>query len=221
MKVYLIFLIALLAGSTALRAEGFAASVFDGGVLRLYAPQVTVDFPDQFRAATATNPCYGVVLDLRSAGGDTAASTVTNLSFAGKFPLVILVNQATRGPAAALASELRLAGSGVLVGCNEFGGKARPDILVAVPSEDESRFLADPCFVASDLKIPSLAAAREMLPFVDHTSEADLVRRRLKDGEEFTAIPRKEPSRPIVRDPALARALDLLLALKALHPVRR
>ena len=221
MQVYFIFLFALLAGSASLRAEGFEASVFDGGVLRIYAPQITGDFPDQFRAAMATNHFYGVVLDLRSAGGNNAANTDTNLAFVGKFPLVILVNRTTRGPAADLAAELRLAGNGLLVGCNDFSGKVRPDIMVAVAYEDENRFLADPCFIASDLKIPSLAGARDMLPFVDHTSEADLVRRRLKDGEDFTASPRKESARPIVRDPVLARALDLLLALKALHPTHR
>jgi hypothetical protein len=56
---------------------------------------------------------------------------------------------------------------------------------------------------------------------VDHTSEAELVRKRVKDGDETDAAsPRAEPPQPVVRDPALARAIDLLKALAALHPAR-
>jgi hypothetical protein len=61
-----------------------------------------------------------------------------------------------------------------------------------------------------------------LLGFVDHTSEADLVRKRIKDGESDGAIatPRAEPPQPVIRDPALARAVDLVKALAALHPAR-
>ena len=66
-----------------------------------------------------------------------------------------------------------------------------------------------------------MSATNEFFPFVDHTSEADLVRKRVKDGDDDdTATPRLEPSQPVIRDPALARALDLFKALAALHPAR-
>jgi hypothetical protein len=65
------------------------------------------------------------------------------------------------------------------------------------------------------------AGTNDFLPFVDHMSEADLVRIRMKDGEDnakASALPRPAPVRPVIRDPALARAVDLLKALAALHP---
>jgi hypothetical protein len=43
----------------------------------------------------------------------------------------------------------------------------------------------------------------------------------VKDGDEDdAATPRAEPSQPVIRDPALARAVDLFKALAALHPAR-
>ena len=67
-----------------------------------------------------------------------------------------------------------------------------------------------------------MSATNELLAFVDHTSEADLVRKRIKDGEDDgeATQPRVEPPQPVIRDPALARAVDLLKALAALHPAR-
>ena len=60
-----------------------------------------------------------------------------------------------------------------------------------------------------------------MLPFVDHMSEAELVRKKIKDGEgEDSPAPRTEPATPVIRDPALARAVDLLKAL-AILPKQR
>jgi hypothetical protein len=60
------------------------------------------------------------------------------------------------------------------------------------------------------------------MAFVDHTSEAELVRKRIKDGDDEgdVATPRAEPLQPVIRDPALARAADLLKALAALHPAQ-
>jgi hypothetical protein len=52
---------------------------------------------------------------------------------------------------------------------------------------------------------------------VDHTSEADLVRAKVKDGSQDedskTFRARPEPPRPFIRDPVLARAVDLIEAL--------
>ena len=57
----------------------------------------------------------------------------------------------------------------------------------------------------------------------DHMSEAELVSKRIKDGEgEYNPAlaSRAEPVTPVIRDPALARAVDLLKAVAALHPAR-
>jgi hypothetical protein len=92
---------------------------------------------------------------------------------------------------------------------------------VTVSSADEIKFLADPFYNPAPQKSPTPAATNEFLPFVDHTSEADLVRQRVKDGEEDdSATPRTAPAQPVIRDPALARAVDLVKALAALKQAR-
>jgi hypothetical protein len=60
------------------------------------------------------------------------------------------------------------------------------------------------------------------VPYIDHTSEADLVREKIKDGDEDenTAPVRVAPAKPVIRDPALARAVDFLKALAVLQPER-
>ena len=135
--------------------------------------------------------------------------------------MVILVNGQTHGAAAALAVNLRAAGEGILVGPGDFPGTVRPDIAVTVAGEDEKQYLADPYFNPALKKSVASSATNELSAFVDHTSEADLVRQRVKDGDEADdATPRVESSQPVIRDPALARAVDLFKALAALHPAR-
>jgi len=199
-----------------------SASLLENNVLRLRIQHLTANFAAEFRAAQPTNPPSGIILDLRSADGEKNAATAAGDFFADKkLPLVILVNGQTYGAAAALAADLRLAGDGLLVGSTNFTGPARPDIAVTVAGADEIKFLNDPFFNPAPAKTVSLSATNEFFPFVDHTSEADLVRKRVKDGDDDdTATPRLEPSQPVIRDPALARALDLFKALAALHPAR-
>jgi hypothetical protein len=198
------------------------ASMLDNDVLRLRVEHLTDNFSGQFLAVQPTNKLDGIVLDLRAADGDKdALPAATSFFTERKLPLVILVNGQTRGSAAALAVDLRTAGDGILVGSTNFTGTIPPDITVTVSGADEQNFLADPFFIPVVPKLVFSPGTNEFMEFVDHTSEADLVRKRVKDGEEDdTATPRVEPSQPIIRDPALARALDLLKALAALHPAR-
>jgi len=59
--------------------------------------------------------------------------------------------------------------------------------------------------------------------FIDHTSEADLVREKIKDGDEDeqSAPPRPvEPQKPFIRDPVLARAVDLIEGLAVVRQTR-
>ena len=163
-----------------------------------------------------------VILDLRSADGENDGLMSATNSFRNRqFPLVILVNGQTRGAAAMLATDLRAAGDGILVGSADFSGATKPDIAVTVSVADENNFLANPFFIPVTPKNVSPASTNEFEEFVDHTSEDDLVRQRVKDGDEdSSATPRVAPSAPVVRDPALARALDLFKAMAALHPAR-
>jgi len=222
-----------------------SASLLENDVLRLRVPHVGGNFAEEYFLAEQqvfpfepmsfpllagqqpTNKTAvklaGIILDLRSADGENdGLMSATNFFRRNKqFPLVILVNSQTRGAAAALAADLRAVGDGLLVGSANFAGAIRPDIAVTVADADEIKFLADPFFIPAAPKLVTSSATNELMEFVDHTSEADLVRKRVKDGEQDdTATPRAEPGQPVVRDPALARALDLFKALAALHPTR-
>ena len=67
--------------------------------------------------------------------------------------------------------------------------------------------------------IAFVLAKNDLRAFVDHMTEAELVRRKIKDGEDEsdgTTTPRPGPAQPVVRDPVLARALDWLKALAVL-----
>jgi hypothetical protein len=225
-RLFFSLLIILLAAPTAPRAGAvetvpLTTSLLENDVLRLRVLHLTGDFAAEFLAAQPTNKFDGIVLDLRSADGDKNAAAAAGDFFAAKkFPLVILVNGQTRGAASALAAQLRASGPAVVIGSTDTAPTIRPDITVAVSAADEQKFLEDPYFTAP---VPvQLSTTNDLLPFVDHMSEADLVRRKIKDGEGAPGaapLPRPEPP-PVIRDPALARAVDLLKALAVLHPAR-
>ena len=166
-------------------------------------------------STSQTNSPAGTVLDLRFTDGDNGAvDAVTKLIYAQKLPLVILANSETRGGAAELAIRLRADGHGIIIGSTNAPGKISPDIAVNVSEDLEKAFLADPFrdMATNDM---SLSDTNDILPLVDHTSEAELVAKRIKDGEEDDSTPtvRPEPSQPFIHDPALARAVDLIKAL--------
>jgi hypothetical protein len=96
-----------------------------------------------------------------------------------------------------------------------------PDIAVTVNADAERAFLENP-YAAPDKDIVTTMNTNSYLPFIDHTSEADLVRAKIKDGDEDedTAAKPTEPPKPFIHDPALARAVDLIKGLAALHPAR-
>jgi hypothetical protein len=193
-------------------------SLLESNVLWVQAGQVTADFSTQLRAAQPTNKISGTVLDLRFAEGDSAAGADY---FLGKTaPLVILVNGQTRGAAAGLAAQLRSAGRGIVIGSTNAPENLQPDFKVAVSADDEKKFQANP-FAAAPGASHFLAATNDLLPFVDHMSEAQLVSKRIKDGEDdgLVPAPRVEPP-SVIRDPALARAVDLLKALAVLNQPR-
>ena len=163
-------------------------------------------------ALAATNTIAGTVLDLRFAGGADAeaARAVADLLAAKKLPLAILVNPQTSDAAATLAKRLRDAKAGLIFGAGT--ADLKPDIAVPVVT-DEKDFLDNPYGTVSTNRFYLVSGGtNDFLPLVDHTSEADLVRARIKDGEEddsMSAHP-AEPPRPFIRDPALARGMDFI-----------
>ena len=206
--------------------------VLDGSVLRYRVSTVTDNLTTQLAAAqpAGTNAIAGIVLDLRFASGsDAVPATAKNYFYTNKTSLVILVNSQTSGSASALATQLREAGLGLVIGSPNAA--PAPDIAVAVSTETEKRFQADPYLaISNDLTISRLetnllsgvTTTNDWMAYVDHTSEADLVRKRVKDGEDTSdpaATPRTPPP-PVIHDPALLRAVDLLKALASLHPPR-
>ena len=195
-------------------------SVLENSVLCVRASRVTDSFSEQLRVVRTTNVLSGTILDLRSADGDRIAAA--NDFPARKTPLIILVNGQTRGAAAALAAQLRAAGPAVfIIGSAGASNAIRPNITVAIGADDERKFLENPYFAPAAAAKP--AATNDLLPFVDHMNEAELVRIKMKDGEDTgktASLPRPTPAQPVIRDPVLARAMDLLKALAALHPAR-
>ncbi len=225
MKRCAIFFAALFAAGAALAdSQAVTDSIWETNVLCVRASRVTENFPDQLRASQPPGRTTGTVLDLRFADGDSGGVDAAVRWFAAKkSPLVILVNSQTRGAAAALAAQLRASASAIVIGSTNPPGEIAPDIAVAASLDDEKKYQENPCAAPVTNSLGSLSATNNhLLAFVDHTSEAELVRKRIKDGDEAgnLATPRAEPPQPVIRDPALARAVDLLKALAVLHKPR-
>jgi hypothetical protein len=187
-------------------------------------------------------------------------------------PLAVLVNGETRGAAEALSAALHQAGAGLILGSptagaatafKEFplsngerlrvtaapaasGGsmisRVQPDIAVTVTAGDERVFFDNPYQTIATGNTNS-SPGTNFLPYVDHISEADLVRQRQKDGklikaplsredlmreksdgndgDEDSAPSRvAEPQKPVIRDPVLARAVDLIKGLAIVRESR-
>ena len=119
-----------------------------------------------------------------------------------------------RGAAIELAKDLRVAKAGLIFG--EAAKNLQPDISVLVKAGDEKKFLENPFGTLAQGETNSIASTNNLLPFVDHTSEADLVREKIKDGDEdenSAQSQNAEPQKPFIRDPVLARAVDLIKGL--------
>ena len=181
-------------------------------------------------------------------------------------PLAVLVNGETRGAAEALAEALHQAGAGLIIGSPTAGKTAafrefplsngerlritaapttsgssaiscvQPDITVTVADGDERAFFDNPYQMITTGNTNSSPAGTNFLPYVEHTSEADLVRQREKDGklikvpmlnedsirekndgsdsdEDSVSKRAAGPQKPVIRDPVLARAVDLIKGL--------
>jgi hypothetical protein len=210
------------------------AVVLENDILYLRAGHVEKNLAEEIQSAqgalAATNKIIGTVLDLRFADGDDseAAKAAANLFAAKKLPLTILVNGGTRDAAVKLAELLRNAREGLIFGSVTGGtkswGPVQPDIAVKVSLDDERALMENPYAASAPNETNSPAATNNLLPFVDYTSEADLVRAKIKDGDEDENLPtarKTEPPKPFIRDPVLARAVDLIKGLavvRASHP---
>ena len=174
------------------------------------------------KSLTSSNQPAGAILDLRSADGDgeVAAKSTSNFLVSGKLPLAVLINAQTRDASAQLAGDLRAAKAGLIFGSPS--PNLQPDIAISVKASDERIFLKDPYAAVPTNGPDADETTSNFVPYIDHTSEADLVREKIKDGDEdeTTAPVPVVPAKPVIRDPVLARAVDFLKALAILQPSR-
>ncbi len=177
------------------------------------------DLPAALSSLQTTNSLAGLVLDLRFANGKkfNGLDTVESQLEQAKMPLAILINSQTSGSAARLAEDLREANTGLVIGSSE--GTFEPDIAVTVSTNDEQIFLKNP-YTALTPDDTNFDNSTNLLPYVDidHTTEADLVREKIKDGDEDGANAPKTPEKPFIHDPVLARGVDFIKGLAALQP---
>ena len=223
--IFVVALAGLLAAQFSSRADTTQtalakSAVLEGNVAYLQVGQIGKNLADEIRVAqgalAVSNKIAGTVLDLRFAGGDDldSAKAAADLFTSNKMPLAILVNGGTHGAAETLASELRAARAGLV-----FGGASaavQPDIIVATSPDDERALMKNPYESPAQNDTNAPSATNNLLPFVDHTSEADLVRAKIKDGDEPEPVPAERaaaPQKPFIRDPVLARAVDLIKGL--------
>jgi hypothetical protein len=225
-------LVGLLAAPILSRADTPNLALAKSGILEsnmayLRVSHVSAGLPDEIgaanRALAATNKIAGTVLDLRFADGDdaVAATATASLLAAKKLPLAILVNDRTGGAAVALATTLRAARAGLIFG--SASAAVKPDISVAENPADAKKFFENPYAAPATNEVAALPGTNEFVSWVDHTSEADLVRAKIKDGDEFENPPPPHtagPQKPVIRDPVLARAVDLIKGLAVVHQSR-
>ena len=106
----------------------------------------------------------------------------------------------------------------------------KPDITVEVSPEDERAYYADAFKVTDKTNLLASAGGSPTGPGSGTNrvvrrprfNEAELVRERREGFSEadLTALREREPEKPMVRDPALARALDLLRGLALVRQSR-
>jgi hypothetical protein len=236
--IFVTALTGLLAVQSPLRADAtdhalVKSAVLESNVAYLQVGQVGKELADEIRAAqtalTVSNKIAGTVLDLRFAGGDDldSAKASADLFASGKLPMAILVNGQTSGAAAALALDLRAARVGLIFGTaetkDEATALATPDIVVAARPEDQRALMENPYGTPAQIGSDAPDATTNLLPFVDHTTEADLVHAKIKDGDEdenFPPAQKAAPPKPFIRDPVLARAVDLIKGLAVVRAAR-
>jgi hypothetical protein len=214
---------------------------------------------DDFAAAQETaglwtvkkvaRPIPGPLVVLVNGGtSGTAEALVTALRTAGA---AMVIGSPTAGSAMIFKAFVLKDGARLLIAAAPVktddktipAGGLKPDIAVAVNADDERGFWKNPYGLPAPGNNDSRPATNAYLPYIDHTSEADLVRERKKDGKLINlsgparpSMPRgnddndgdedapppaaSRPQKPALRDPVLARAVDLVKGLAVMREAR-
>jgi hypothetical protein len=236
-------------GSTSNSASVLRSRVFDGqfGYVRVgvVGPDLPGRLGDAVRTLGGKTPVRGLVLDLRNAsGGDFAAAAATVDRFlsveqsllqwqggearssiktnAIGIPVTALVNGDTREAAEALAGLLRDSHIGLILG-SETAGRARAFKEMKL-SGGQSILVADqPVKLGSGRAMDGPLEPDIVVP-ASKELEAQWMEdpyRRFGPASAVSTPKTAEPQeKPIVQDPALARALDLLRAIQIVKPRR-
>ena len=178
--------------------------------------------------STATNVAIAgplVVLVNR----ETTAAAETLAAILRKSNAAMIIGGATPGQAGVFmeyplknGQRLRLASGMVRLGDGTAltGAGLKPDVSVEVKSDDERAYIADPFTNLA----PTVATKNGTAAAPRHRmTEAELVRRQREGGntdEDEFAGPGGDKGRPIMRDPALARAVDILKGIVLLKAAR-
>jgi hypothetical protein len=206
----------------AANAELAKSAILETNVAYLRVVQTDKNLSDEMESAlnalAATNPIAGIVLDLRFAGGsDGDLKSVERLLKKEGLPLAILVNSQTSGTAVKLAEELRDDKNGLVFG--SATEDLQPDITILVSTTEEKSFMENPYRVLTQ-NDTNFESDTNLLPFVDidHTTEADLVRNKVKDGDQDSnSAPSADQQKPFIHDPVLAHGVDFIKGWAALH----
>ena len=154
--------------------------------------------------------------------------------------VALLIGAATAGEASIYkdfplqnGQQLRIATTQVKIGKGTVMSEAlKPDILIQVNNEDEKLYFDDPYRSISKSIADVQLSLNTNTPAVTDTNksrsrlnEAELVRRKregLSEDEEFVDKPLAaiDSELKVIRDPVLARAIDLLKALAVVQPQR-
>ena len=178
-------------------------------------------------------PIAGPLVVLVNGGTSGAAEALAAVLQESKMALII--GNTTAGEAKMFqeftlnnGERLRIATIPVKLADGSTISHVQPDIAVSVSPDDERLFLKNPDALPADGANNAGVATNNWLSFMEHTSEADLVRGKIKDGNgDFTPVHTNsvlthtaEPQKPVIRDPALARALDLIKGLAIVRESR-
>jgi C-terminal processing protease CtpA/Prc len=203
---------------------------------------------DYAAAARLAGQFLGRATVVMSLGGQEFASPAGDSAFT--LPTMVLVNGRTSGAAEALAEVLRQNEAALIIGNRTAGaagvfedfvlttgqrlrvvtatvklregtevppGGVTPDIAISASLADERSFLENP--YGSSGRTNAAAGTRPA-----RLTEADLVRMRRERRDTPSRAPVETPATsvaPVVADPVLARALDLLKGIALVKPPRR